>query len=119
LIRGLIAGSLARQPEERQSKVGKPYTLASIREGSGDKARWISAFLFSDETRGAVAGMTAGEAIAIAGEIDAEVYVPEGGQPRVSWSVKVDAVLSANTGARKRNAAEPEQPREERDEIPF
>jgi single-stranded DNA-binding protein len=120
MIRGIVAGALARPPEARQSKAGNPYILATIREGSGDKARWISAFAFNAEVREAISGMEAGDAIAVAGELDAEVYVPEGGQPRISWSIKADAVLSANSGARKRNATEPEQPREGPDDpIPF
>ena len=85
MIRGLIAGVLTREPEARQSKAGNPYTMASIREGSGDKARWVTAFVFADEAREAVAGMAAGDAISVSGEIEAEVFTPEGGPPRVSW----------------------------------
>ena len=62
--------------------------------------------------------MAAGDAIAVAGEIDAEIYAPEGSPPRISWSIRADAVLTAQTGARKRSATEP--PREElNDPIPF
>ena len=102
MIRGLISGVLTREPEARQSKAGNPYTMASIREGSGDKTRWISAFVFADEARAAVAGMAAGDAISVSGEIEAEVYVPENNPPRISWSIRADAVLTAQTGARKR-----------------
>ena len=120
MIRAVVSGALARQPEERLSKAGKPYILASVREGSGDKARWISVFAFADEVRETISNMAAGAAIAVSGEIDAEVFTPEGGQARVSWSIRADAVLSANSGARKRSPTEPEQPQEDRnDPIPF
>jgi hypothetical protein len=120
MIRGIVAGALFRGPEEKLSKANRPYTILTIRSGGGDATRWVRALLFNDEARAAVAGMAAGEAIAVSGELDCEVYVPEGGQPRISWSVRADAVLTAKTGARKLSATEPEQPQEERDApLPF
>ena len=119
MIRGIVSGVLTRAPAERESKGGRPYLLATIREGSGDKARWISAFAFNDEAREAISGMAAGEAVAVAGELDAEIYTPEGGQPRVSWSIRADAVLTTNSGARKRSATEPEPQEGPDDPIPF
>ena len=116
MIRAIVSGVLTRQAEERLSKTGKPYLKATIRDGSGDGARWVAAFVFNDAVREAISGMAAGEAIAVAGEIDAEIFTPEAGPARISWSIKVDGVLSAQTGARKRSAAEPEQPREGRDD---
>ena len=102
MIRAIVAGFIFRAPEEKLSKADRPYTMATIREGGADKARWVRALLFSDETRKAVAGMAAGDAIAVVGELDCEIYAPDGSPPRISWSIRVDAVLTAQTGARKR-----------------
>jgi hypothetical protein len=39
--------------------------------------------------------MSVGEAIAVAGEITAEIYAPVGSESRINWRITVDAVLSA------------------------
>ena len=95
MIRAIVSGVLTRQAEERLSKTGRPYLKATVRDGSGDGARWVVAFVFNDAVREAISGMAAGEAIAVAGEIDAEIFTPEAGPARISWSIKVDGVLSA------------------------
>ena len=123
MIRGIISGVLTRQAEERLSKTGKTYLKATIRDGSGDGARWISVFAFADAVRETIADMAGGDPIAVSGEIDCEIYTPETGPPKVSWSIKVDGVLSAQTG-RKRAVAKLEQLQDGRDEpiddpIPF
>lgn len=104
-MRAIVSGALARDPEEKTSKSGNAYVLATIREGSGDRARWVRCFVFGDEACAAVLTLKAGDPIAVAGEIDAEIYAPAGAEPRVSWSAKVDAVLTARR-SRKAKAEE-------------
>ena len=42
-----------------------------------------------------------GDPIALAGSVDAEVYTPEGGEPRVTWRFTADAVLTARKPAKR------------------
>jgi hypothetical protein len=90
MIRALVAGVLARPPEQRRSRADKPYLILTIREGAGEKARLLSAFIFADEAREAAAAIATGDAIALAGEIDGEVYARDGSAPRISWSLRAD-----------------------------
>jgi single-stranded DNA-binding protein len=106
-MRAIVSGALARDPEEKTSKSGNAYILATIREGSGESARWVRCFVFGNEPCASVLTLKAGDPIAVAGEIDAEVYAPPGAEARVSWSAKVDAVLTA----RRARPAAPEQRR--------
>jgi hypothetical protein len=80
-------------PVEKISKGGKPYLLATIRDGTGEAARWWKAFIaegLCDEVR----RLSDGEPIGVAGEIDCQPY-EKGGEQRLNWSVVVDVVLSA------------------------
>jgi hypothetical protein len=90
--RANVAGVLFRAPAKKTSKAGKPYVIATIREGASDTTRWWRCFAFSDSFVDEIAD---GEAIAVSGELGAELYTPEGGGSRVSWSIKADAVLTA------------------------
>ena len=73
--------------------------------------------------------MAVGDAISVSGEIEAEIYAPEGGSPRISWSVRADAVLTTKSGARKRTpepreiqkreGPETRNPAPINDDIPF
>jgi hypothetical protein len=100
-MRAIISGSLFKQPIEKTSAAGKPYVLATIVEKIGDKKRWIKAFIFSESTCAEVRRLGDGDPIAVAGEIDADVYTPQGGEPRVNWTVVVDGVLTARKPKRE------------------
>jgi hypothetical protein len=66
----------------------------SVRETGVEPARWWSAILFGDGVPD-VLRLSVGDPIALAGSPEAEVYTPQGGEPRVSWKFTADAVLSA------------------------
>jgi hypothetical protein len=95
-MRGITSGCLTGPPIEKISKPGKAYLLATIVEKNGDKTRWIKAFIFSESACEEVRRLSDGDPIAVAGEIDATIYAPPGAEPRVNWSIMVDAVISAH-----------------------
>jgi single-stranded DNA-binding protein len=95
-MRGIVSGSLFKEPLEKTSTAGKPYVLATIVEKAGAQKRWIKAFIFSESACAEVRRLGDGDPIAVAGEIDGDVYAPDGGEPRVNWKITVDAVLSAH-----------------------
>jgi len=94
-MKSIIAGSLAKPPVEKTSAKGNSYLLATIAEKNGDKTRWITCFVFGDVELGQFRLMQVGEPVCVSGEINAEIYTPAGGEPRVSWSIVVDGVLTA------------------------
>jgi hypothetical protein len=93
--RAIVGGILFKAPVSKTSKTGKPYVLATIREGSGERVRWWKCFAFSEAPIEELQRLGDGDPIAVAGEIDADVYAPDGSDPRVNWRVTVDTVMSA------------------------
>jgi hypothetical protein len=92
--RALLAGSLAKAPVSKVGKSGKPFAILNVRETGVEPARWFSVILFGDGVPD-VLRLSVGDPIALAGSPDAEIYTPEGGEPRVSWKFTADAVLTA------------------------
>ena len=92
--RAILAGSIAKRPVEKTGKSGKPFAILSVRETGVEPARWWSAILFGAGVPD-VLRLNVGDPVALAGSVDAEVYTPEGGKPRVSWKFTADAVLTA------------------------
>jgi hypothetical protein len=93
--REIVSGLLFKAPVSKTSKTGKPYVLATMREGSGERVRWWKCFAFSEAPIEELLRLGDGDPIAVAGEIDADVYAPEGSDPRVNWRVTADTVMSA------------------------
>jgi len=106
-MRGIVSGCLSGQPIEKTSKNGNPYLLATIVERIGDRKRWIRAFIFSESACDEARQLADGEPIAVAGEIDASVYQPDNGSPRVNWSITVDALISARRKPKSKHVDEP------------
>jgi len=92
--RAILAGSLAKTPVSKVGKSGKQFAILSVRETGIEPARWWSAIVFGDGVQD-VLRLGVGDPIALAGSPDAEIYTPEGGEPRVSWRFTADAVLTA------------------------
>ena len=75
MIRAVVSGALARQPEERLSE-----SRQAIHLGIGPRRFWRQGaldFSFRLRRRGSretISNMAAGDAIAVSGEIDAEVF---------------------------------------------
>lgn len=117
--RAIVNGVLFRPPASKTSKAGNPYVVATVREGSGEAARWWKVFVFSKSAIADILCLSDGEPIAVAGEFDCELYAPPGGESRLSWKITADAILSARakpkTKAQRTAAgASPSQPRSAR-----
>lgn len=94
--RAVVSGALHRAAEERVSKARKPFATFTLRENANGSTRWWKAVAFDGEVIAVLKDLSAGEPIAIAGEIDAELWTPEDGRERrLSWKVTADAVLTA------------------------
>ena len=98
--RAILAGSLAKLPVVKIGESGKPFAILSVRETGVEPARWFSVILFGDGVQDALR-LNVGDPIALAGGPDAEIYTPEGGEPRVSWKFTADAVLTARKAKRE------------------
>jgi hypothetical protein len=105
--RAIVSGTLHRAPEIREARTGVQYILCSIREPRAGETRWWTCFAF-----GALAAefdrLKAGEPIAVSGEFDCKVYTPNDGEgPRLNWTIKADAVLTARPRPKLDRKAQP------------
>jgi hypothetical protein len=99
--RAIVSGALFREPVTKKSKSGNAYVLATVREGTGETARWWKAFIFAAAAIEDISRLADGDPVSLVGEIDAQIYTPAGGESRLSWSIRADAILSARPKPRE------------------
>jgi hypothetical protein len=96
MTRAVIAGSLHKPVEMRTSKAGKPYATFTACESVNGSRRFWRGVAFDEAAIAALKELPAGSPIALGGELDCEIYRPENAEPKLSWSLKVDGVLTAS-----------------------
>jgi single-stranded DNA-binding protein len=89
----LVAGTLFRAPERKISKGGKHYVSATIKCRDGDAAQFWRVTIFSESASEEMMRLAAGDAVSAQGQMSAEVYRPENGEPRLSLSLVADTIL--------------------------
>ena len=104
--RALVNGALHKAAEERTSKAGTRFSTFTLRENVNGSTRWWSVVAFDEASIAAVLSMKVGEPITVSGEFSAELWTPEGGEPRLSWKITADAVLSAKAKPKHRTGRE-------------
>jgi single-stranded DNA-binding protein len=108
----LITGVLFRAPEQRTSKLGKPFVTATIRAKDGETTLWWKVVAFSESAQAELMRLVDGDSLAVQGSFRAELYQPEGGEPKVSPSIIADHVLSLRQPPRERKAPASGPPRD-------
>jgi hypothetical protein len=124
-LRAIVTGSLSKVPVEKTSSRGNAYLIASVREGSGDATRYVSAFIFAEDEIETVRSLQVGEPISVAGELTVE-QSEWNGESRLNWKITADAVLSARAKPKKAKLQDSRQPLETKrweggpnDGVPF
>jgi Single-strand binding protein family len=102
--RTVLLGSFFKAAEFRTSKNGNQFAIFSIRESLNGSTRWWQAIAFDKNAIEALKEMSAGEPIAVCGEITAEIYAPAGSESRINWRIRVDGVMTARKPKRKSKA---------------
>jgi single-stranded DNA-binding protein len=101
----LVTGILFKPPEQRASKTGKPFVAATIRIKDGDTSQWVRAVAFSESAQAELMRLADGDAVSVQGAFKAELYRPDGGEPKVSLSIIADQVLGLRQPPKERKAA--------------
>jgi hypothetical protein len=127
--RAIVVGALMKLPMRKTSSKGTTYLLATIREGTGHDALFWSAFVFSETAIAEIEQLQIGEPVSVAGAFAAEIYKPDGKEPRVTYKIMVDGVLQVRRPSRqskskveesKHQQREPQRPGGDLDDdIPF
>ncbi len=102
--RAIVSGVLFREPVEKTSKAGKRYLIATIRSGNSEAVRWWKAFCFIESVIEEMKRLGDGDPIAVAGEFDCSLYAPDGAEPRLSWTIRADSILSAKAKPKPKEA---------------
>ena len=97
----LISGTLFKAAEQRTSKNGNEFVTATLKSKEGDGASFWRLTAFNTDARAELMRLNAGDAVSVQGLMRAELYKPEGGEPRVSLSLVVDQALAARPKPRK------------------
>jgi single-stranded DNA-binding protein len=75
----LISGTLFREPEQRTSKAGKPFTTATLKAKDGETAQWWKVLAFSESVQAELMRLTDGDALSVQGGLKAETYEIDNG----------------------------------------
>ena len=96
----LVCGQLFHGPEQRTSKAGKPFVIATIRAKDGEAAQWWKVLAFAETVRAELMRLTYGDALSVQGALQAETYEKDS-TTRLSLSVVADQVLALRQPRRR------------------
>ena len=94
MIAALVTGAIFKAPESRTSKGGKPFVTATLRAKDGEGFQFIRLVAFNEAACAEILRLKEGDSVAIQGPLKAEIYKPEGGEPKLSLSIIADQVLA-------------------------
>lgn len=121
----LITGTLYRAPEQKVSKAGKPFVVATIRAKDGDSSQWWKLIVFSESAQTELLRLSDGDAVSAQGALKVETYQKDG-ETRINLTCIADAVLPLRAAPKKREKgaqAAPSAPTPARDyfadAVPF
>jgi single-stranded DNA-binding protein len=109
----IINGAIFRSPEQKISKSGKPFVVATIRAKDGETAQWWKVLTFSESAQAELLRLSDGDAVSAQGALRVETYERDGAT-KVSLTVMADQVLALRQSPKpraKKESAPARQPR--------
>lgn len=81
-------GRLGKDAESRTTRTNKPMTVLTVAVDTkdGDAATWCTVLAF-EELAERLAGLIKGTGLYVRGKLKADLYTPQGGEPRVSLTL--------------------------------
>jgi single-stranded DNA-binding protein len=107
MISALVSGSLFRDPEQRQSKAGRPFTAGTIKSKNGDEFQFVRMVCFSESAQAELMRLHDGDAVSVQGAFKVELYRPEHGEPKLSLSIFVEQVIALRAPPKERKPKSP------------
>jgi len=105
MIRALISGELAANPQERTGKTGKPFALARVSVPQGEDGRvFCSVIAFEESAVARLLQLKAGAAVSLAGTLKVGTWQAKDGTARPSLDLVADEVASTTPRPRKPKA---------------
>jgi single-stranded DNA-binding protein len=106
----LISGTLFRTPERKTSRNDRPFVQATVKTKDGDVSTFWRIFAFSQSVQEELLKLRDGDALAMSGTMRAEVWTPEGKDPRVSLTLTADAILPLRREKQPRDKQDADTP---------
>lgn len=108
MIDGLISGKIYGTPEQRLSKVGKPFARVKVRAAAADgESLFVNVIAFEDAPVASLLMLNDGESVSLAGTLTPRVWVDKEGESRPALDMVASAVLTAYHVNKKRKAVTP------------
>ena len=105
MIRALISGELAANPQERTGKTGKPFALARVSVPQGEEGRiFCSVIAFEEAAVARLLQLKAGAAVSLAGALKVGTWQAKDGTTRPQLDLVADEVASTTPRPRKPKA---------------
>ena len=104
MMDALLTGRLAADPKAGTSKNGKPYATARVLVANGEDRASVSVIAFDPATVAALLALTAGDAVALAGELTLRTWTAKDGTAHPAADMKAHALLTPYHVTRKRKA---------------
>lgn len=102
----LIEGTLTAAPVARTGAKGNAFTTAQMRTAGEDgETVWCSVIAFSASAADALAKLSTGDAVAIAGSAALHHWQKQGGEHRVGLRVTAARVMTVYDAGQRRKAA--------------
>lgn len=104
----LVSGTLFRAPEQKVSKSGKPFVVATIRAKDGEASQWWKIIVFSESAGAELLRLADGDAVSVQGALRVETYTKDG-ETRINLTCIADAVMALRQPPKQRSKKEPTQ----------
>lgn len=89
----LISGALFKAPERKVSKNGNAFAIATIKMRADDnRNEYWRLVTFSESAVEELMRLNEGDNLSAQGPLKAELYAPEGREPRISLSIVADNI---------------------------
>lgn len=101
----LISGALFKAPEAKTSRNGKSFATATVKTRSDDnKSEFWRLVAFNENVINELMRLGEGDTVSVQGPFKAELYHPEGSEPRVSMSIVADSVQPLRAAKKERTS---------------
>ncbi len=105
MIEALIQGTLASDPQERQTRDGKPFYTCSLRVSAGEgDALFMSLTSFSQMAGERLVSLQKGANLAAVGRLEQYSFMSKDGSERNGWRLTASEIMSVYK-ARKRGSS--------------
>ena len=109
MIDCLVSGRLHGVPQQRTAKTGRTFTTAKLRVPTGESATFCNVVCFEPDTRAVLLALTAGEAVALAGELRVSTWTDKSGTAHPSLDLVASRSLTQYHLTKRRRTMQPEQ----------